>query len=154
MGVLSKIVGFIGGDAFKAAKDLVTEYFPPDMSPEKRLEFDIKFQDLAQQKAREAGELANTQLQLELADTQSARQAHAMSRMPAVVTIMLTVIACALLYVLGFIKIPVENQLTVTSVFGTVFTLWIGSVTYWTGTTRSSAEKSNVIAQLPPLGKS
>lgn len=151
MGVLSTVASFIGGDAFKAAKELVTEYFPPDMTPEKRLEFELKFAELSQRKANEAGQLANSQLELELADTQQARQVHQMSVMPAVVTVMLTLMVCGLLYAIIFVGIQADSREIALTLFGTVFALWGTSIAFWVGTTRGSQEKSNAIAQLPPL---
>lgn len=38
MSLLTKITNVLGGSIFGEVKDLLTEYFPPDMSPEKKAE--------------------------------------------------------------------------------------------------------------------
>ena len=63
------------------------------------------------------------------------------SIMPAVVTILLTIMASALLYALFVMTIPPENKDYVMLLLGTTFTLWSSSISYWIGTTRSSSEK-------------
>jgi hypothetical protein len=150
MSILSKVANFVGGDVFGAAKELALKYFPSDMTPEQRAEFEFKYADLARQKSLEAGTLANAQLEIELGDVKDARQAHSMSVMPAVVTVMLTAMVCALLYAIIFVEIQPGSRELALTLFGTVFALWGASITYWVGTTRSSGEKSNVIAQLQP----
>lgn len=81
-------------------------------------------------------------LQLELNDVQNARAEHKNSRMPAIVTIMLTGICAGLLWAITRIEIPDQSQNLAFALFGQCFTLWGASITYWVGTTRSSAEKT------------
>lgn len=145
MGILSKVAEFVGGDVFKSAKDLITEYWPPDVSPEKRAELDIKLAELAAQKAREAGELANAQLALELQDTQQARTAHQHSIMPAIVTILLTIMCSGLLYAVIYVDIKAGGKEIALTLFGSTFALWSAAIQYWVGTTRGSQEKDRVM---------
>ena len=63
------------------------------------------------------------------------------SCMPAVIVIMLTAMVAAMLGALYNVEIPSGNRDFATFMFGQVFTLWGASITYWVGTTRSSAEK-------------
>jgi len=39
MSLLTKITGVVGGLLFGSVKELITDYFPPDMSPEKKQNF-------------------------------------------------------------------------------------------------------------------
>lgn len=47
MKILSKVATWFTGDAVRATVDLVKEYWPPDISPEKRAELEIKAMQLA-----------------------------------------------------------------------------------------------------------
>tara|TARA_B110000014_G_C19874009_1_gene452445 strand:- start:161 stop:664 length:504 start_codon:yes stop_codon:yes gene_type:complete len=87
-------------------------------------------------------EFANDTLKAELADKQQAREAHIHSKMPAIVTIMLTVLASGLLYSIMYSQIPQGSENLAMMMFGQVFTLWGASIQYWVGTTRSSAQKT------------
>ena len=63
------------------------------------------------------------------------------SGMPAVIVLMLTSMVASMLAALYVIEVPESNRDFATFMFGQVFTLWGASITYWVGTTRSSAEK-------------
>jgi hypothetical protein len=86
-------------------------------------------------------ELDNDLVATELGDTQDARKSHKHSNMPAVITIMLTVIVSGLLYTITQTEVIGGNRDLAMMMFGNVFTLWGASITYWVGTTRSSANK-------------
>lgn len=151
MGVATSIADFLGGSVFKEAKDLITEYWPPDVSPEKRAEFDAKFQELQNQKQNEAAQIAAQTLSTELADTQNARATHQLSNMPAVITMMLTAMVCGLLYTITQVDLTPGNREIAIGLFGIVFANWGACIQFWVGTTRSSAEKSQIIAQSSPV---
>lgn len=147
MSIAEKIANFVGGSIFKEAKELITTYWPPDASPEKRAEFDLKMQELEARKTSEAATIALDQLKTELNDTQDARKAHSLSNMPAVITVMLTVMVCGLLYSVIFLDIKEGSKELAFALFGTVFTLWSSSISYWVGTTRNGAVKTDIIAR-------
>lgn len=147
MAIADKIASFVGGSIFKEAKDLITTYWPPDVSPEKRAEFDFKLQELEARKTHEASEIALEQLKTELGDTQDARKSHSLSSMPAVITVLLTLMASGLLYSVIFFDIKDGSKELAFTLFGTVFTLWSTSISYWVGTTRSGAVKTDIIAR-------
>lgn len=147
MSIAEKIASFVGGSVFKEAKELITSYWPPDISPEQRAEFDLKLRELEARKANEAATIAQSQLQSELADMQDARKSHALSNMPAVITVMLTIMASGLLYAVIFLDIKEGSRELAFALFGTVFTLWSTSISYWVGTTRSGAVKTDIIAR-------
>lgn len=88
--------------------------------------------------------LAEISLELtraELGDKANAREQHKHSRMPAVITFLLTLMVSGLLFGIFTDAIPDDNRDMAMMMFGQVFTLWGASVTYWVGTTRSNAEK-------------
>ena len=84
-------------------------------------------------------------LQLELNDVQNARSEHKNSRMPAVVTHLLTAICAGLLWTITQVEIPEQSQNLAFALFGQCFTLWGASITYWVGTSRSSTEKNYLL---------
>lgn len=92
-------------------------------------------------------ELAFKTLQVELEDKANARQAHKDSRMPAAITLMMTFIAGGLLIALFNTEIPEGNKEVAYLLLGQTVTLWVASVTYWVGTTRSSSDKSKQLLQ-------
>lgn len=77
----------------------------------------------------------------ELRNQEHAREQHKHSPMPAIIACALTVIIAGMLYAVFELTIPVENSEVAYYLFGQVTTLWAASITYWVGTTRSSAEK-------------
>ena len=46
MGMLDKLADALGGSVVQEVAGLVRDYFPPDMSPEKRAELDMRLQEL------------------------------------------------------------------------------------------------------------
>lgn len=86
-------------------------------------------------------------LRIELADTQNARASHKDSRMPAIVTLCLTVICAGLLFALMFVPVPQDNRDMLVQSFGTVLGFWGASLAYWVGTTRSSQDKTRMMSQ-------
>jgi hypothetical protein len=91
--------------------------------------------------------LALETLQAELSDKANARTAHRHSPMPAIVTTALTAIVAGLLYLLFRIELPDANQEVAYLLFGQASALWAASVTYWVGTTRSSADKTRMMGR-------
>jgi len=151
MNLLAKLTDFVGGSLFKEAKSLINEYWPPDVSPEKRAEFEMRMQELEARKQHEASQIALEQLKTELADIQNARQAHSNSRMPAIITTVMTLLATAYGAALFGVIFPEANRDMINNYGGQLITLWVGSVAYWIGTTRSSALKNDIIARSDPI---
>lgn len=58
MGLLSKLTGLVGGGALKEVRELVTAYWPPDVSPEKKAELEIKMLELQNDQQRQADQAA------------------------------------------------------------------------------------------------
>ena len=59
MNILSKIADIAGGSIFGKVADLVEKYLPPDMSPDKKAEFQLKLDDLAHEKEKFIEEVFN-----------------------------------------------------------------------------------------------
>lgn len=81
----------------------------------------------------------------ELQDKANARANHKDSYMPAAITLLMTTIVGSLLYMLFSVELPVPNREVAYMLFGQASALWGASVTYWVGTTRSSADKNKII---------
>ena len=59
MSIFSKIAGALGGDLFKELRETITDYFPPDMTPQQKAEFQLKYERLLAQKQKDAQQLIN-----------------------------------------------------------------------------------------------
>lgn len=87
----------------------------------------------------------------ELKDVQHAREAHKLSPMPAIITTIMTVLALLYGMALFYVEFPEGNRDMINYYGGQLIALWVASVVYWIGTTRSSAEKNRIIAQSEPV---
>lgn len=99
-----------------------------------------EFRSLALTEARKT-------LVAELKDTQNARENHKHSKMPAIIVIMLTVIVAGLLVAIFTSNIPQGHANMAMMMFGWVFALWGSAISYFVGTTRSSADKNKFFNQ-------
>jgi hypothetical protein len=77
----------------------------------------------------------------ELKNQEHAREQHKHSIMPAAVTIGMTLIIAGLFYALFTEALPEGNSEVFYLLTGQASALWGASITYWVGTTRSSANK-------------
>ena len=93
-------------------------------------------------------ELGNELTATELADVQDARKNHKDSIMPAALVIFLTLMVTLTVTALFFVKIPTENSSTLYFLLGNIVTAWLSSIAYWVGTTRSSAQKTDLMAKI------
>lgn len=99
---------------------------------------------LAEWEMKNAAHLRNHHraiLDLELRDTQHAREQHKLSIVPAILVFMLTGLVAAGGYLLFYTSIPADNREVMFMLFGNVVTAWLSSVAYWVGTSRSSNVK-------------
>ncbi len=78
----------------------------------------------------------------ELKNQENARDSHKHSIIPAIVTLGMTIIMGGVLWALFKMAIPPENKDVLYMLAGQASALWAASITYWVGTTRSSAEKT------------
>ena len=90
-------------------------------------------------------ELANEMTVAELGDVQDARKNHKDSIMPSAICITLTLSVIGFGYALMVFEVPEANQRMLDTLFGSVLTAWLGSLAFFTGTTRSSGQKNNAL---------
>lgn len=57
MSLLKGISDFVSGGLFKEVKEVIKDYFPPDMSPQQQAELQIKLGELEQLKTQQASQL-------------------------------------------------------------------------------------------------
>ena len=145
MSILSKITDFVGGGLFKEAKELIKDYWPPDISPDKRAEFEQKLQELEHEKEIKLAELAQAELQTVADDKKNARMEHKLSIMPSMLSVLLTAFIAAIIYLLFYVQMPEGSKEVLFMMLGIVIKEWGGSMQYWFGTTRSSAEKNTML---------
>lgn len=58
-GVLDTLANIVGGGLFKEAKEIINQYWPPDVPPEKRMEFELALQQAEFQKEIELSKQMN-----------------------------------------------------------------------------------------------
>lgn len=80
-----------------------------------------------------------------LLDRQDARMQHKHSYMPAVLSTVLTLGLLAFTAALMSVELPEGNVRLIDTVFGSYLTAWLGSIAYWFGTTRGSADKNKLM---------
>lgn len=105
----------------------------------------IKLKEIESNERKHLLDIQLEHLRIEASDRQNARAVHKDSRMPAIVTGMLTLLCGTLLYSLLFIEVPEANRDLLIQSFGTVLGFWGASIAYWVGTTQSSQTKTKII---------
>lgn len=140
--------GLLGGPAGGAAGALIASTLGTSADPEavlERIKQDpdtlMKIKQLEADERQHIRELQISTLQAELADVQSARQAHSGHWMPSAITIALALMTVAVgIGLMGF-EVPVANREMAVYLLGQITGLFTGAVSYWIGTSRSSANK-------------
>lgn len=145
MGIGTKIADFVGGSIFKEAKELITQYWPPDVSPEKRAEFDLRLAQMEQEKTLKIVEVAKEEFQIEADDRKNARMEHKASFMPALLSMMLTLFIIAIVYLLFYVVMPDGSKEVLYMILGIILKEWGSSMQFWFGTTRSSESKNQML---------
>jgi len=82
---------------------------------------------------------------LEVADKGNARMHNKDSIMPSVMVVMLSVFVVGIVYLLFFYEPPEGSRDVLFMLLGIVVKEWANAMHYWYGTTRSSAQKTNLI---------
>ena len=78
----------------------------------------------------------------ELKNQENAREHHKHSIIPAIITFLMTAIVGGLFFALIMKSVPAGNKEVLYLLIGQASALWGASITYWVGTTRSSASKT------------
>ena len=131
-----------GGPAGGAVGALIASTLGTASDPEVFL----KLQQLESDERKHLLDMQVQTLQAELADVQSARQAHTGHWMPSVLTVLLTGMVCAMTYAVVTMIIPPDNKDMAVYIFGVVTGAWSSSIAYWIGTSRTSFAKDAIIA--------
>lgn len=145
MSLLDKITDFVGGGLFKEAKELIKDYWPPDLSPEKRAELEIRLTEAEHEKEIKLAELTQAQLQAEADDKKNARAEHKLSLMPAMLSLLLTCFIAGIVFLLFYVEMPEGSKEVLFMLLGIVVKEWGGAMQYWFGTTRGSEEKTRLL---------
>lgn len=142
----------LGGPAGGAVGSIVASTLGTSASPEavmEKLKADpdamLKLQELERTRAKDLQDFQLETLRAELADTQSARAAHATHWMPSAITLALTVMVCAMGGSLLFYAVPPENKDMTVYLFGQITGTFTTAVAYWIGTSRSSLNKDRML---------
>jgi len=88
-------------------------------------------------------------LRLEAEDKQNARAEHKNSIMPAVLSVVLTLLVAFIVYLLFYVAVPTGAKEVLFMMLGIVAREWAGSMQYWFGTTRSSSDKNKLFLSKP-----
>lgn len=145
MSLLDKITDFVGGGLFKEAKELIKDYWPPDLSPEKRAELEMRLTEAEHEKEIKLAELTQAQLQTEADDKKNARAEHKLSLMPAMLSLLLTCFIAGIVWMLFYVEMPEGSKEVLFMLLGIVVKEWGGAMQYWFGTTRGSEEKTRLM---------
>jgi K+-sensing histidine kinase KdpD len=145
MSLLDKITDFVGGGLFKEAKELIKDYWPPDLSPEKRAELEMRLNEAEHEKEIKLAELTQAQLQTEADDKKNARSEHKLSNMPALLSLLLTAFIAGIVFLLFYVEMPEDSKEVLFMLLGIVVKEWGGSMQYYFGTTRGSEEKTRLL---------
>ena len=108
----------------------------------------LKLKELQLTHKQKLEEIALETTRAELQDKQSARTAHKDSNMPAAVTIVMSLLATLYGVGLFFVEFPDSNRDMINYFGGQMITLWVASVVYWVGTTRSSSDKTKLLSSI------
>jgi hypothetical protein len=86
-------------------------------------------------------------LQAELSDKQNARAAHDKSKMPAYLSVGLTLIIMLIVFMLFWVDVPSGSREVLFMLLGVVIKEWGSAMQFWFGTTRSSQDKTRMIGK-------
>ncbi len=152
VGKVAPLAGaLLGGPAGASVGGLIASALGVENSPESvaaalgNPDALVKLRELESTERQHLLQMQLETLRAELADVQHARAAHSQSRMPAIVTLLLTAICAGLLYAVLSVEMADSNKELAFTLFGTCFTLWASCINFWVGTTRSSQEKTRII---------
>lgn len=145
MKLLEKVSDFVSGGLFKEAKELIQEYWPPEISPEKRAELELRLTEAENNKEIKLAELAQDEFKTEADDKKNARAEHKLSLMPAMLSLLLTCFIAGIVFLLFYVEMPEGSKEVLFMLLGIVVKEWGGAMQYWFGTTRGSEEKTRLL---------
>jgi hypothetical protein len=138
--------GVLGGPSGAAVGTMLASKFGTKETPND-IAAAIQADPNAALKLKEVELNNETKLQeLYLKDKQNARLSHKESIMPAALSVALTVFVCLVVYLLFFAPVPDASKDVLFMLLGVVVKEWSNAMQYWYGTTRSSSDKTKLIA--------
>jgi hypothetical protein len=102
----------------------------------------IELRKLDKEFEAKMAELKVDVFKIETRDRQNARKENKQSIMPAALSVGLSVTIIVIVYLLFYVTVPTGSKEVLFMLLGVVMKEWGGSMQYWFGTTRSSAEKT------------
>ena len=150
-----KIAGFapllgsaVGGPAGGAIGTLVASAFGSENEPDAIMtainanpEAAIKLKTIELDNKTELQRIALETAKAEIADKQNARKENKHSKMPATLSIVLSLVIVAIIWLLFYTQVPEGSKDVLFMLLGVVVKEWGGAMQYWFGTTRSRANK-------------
>jgi len=138
--------GVLGGPSGAAVGTMLASKFGTKETPND-IAAAIQADPNAALKLKEVESNNETKLQeLYLKDKQNARLSHKDSVMPAALSIALTLFVVLVVYLLFFAPVPDASKDVLFMLLGVVVKEWSNAMQYWYGTTRSSSDKTKLIA--------
>lgn len=145
--------GLLGGPAGGAAGALIASALGTQPNPDAvmdKIQADpavlLQIKQLESDERQHIRDMQLSVLQSELSDIQNARLNNHSHWMPSALTIFLTLMVCAMVYAITMTEIPAANKDMAVYIFGVVTGAWTTAVSYWLGTSRSSANKDQALA--------
>ena len=144
--------GLVGGPAGAGVGSLIASAFGVENKPDaiaEAIKADpqaaVKLRQIELENKTELERLALETTKSELLDKQDARANHKHSLMPSALSMLLSLAVAGIIYMLFYTEPPEGSKDVLFMVLGVVIKEWGGSMQYWFGTTRSSADKSKVM---------
>lgn len=138
-------VKFLGSqflDDENATEDQVAEYVR-NASPDQLL----KIKQADQEFTLQMEKLGVDVFKIEAEDKKNARAEHKHSKMPSILSVVLTLLVAAIVALLFYLEVPEGAREVLFMLLGVVVKEWGNSMQYWFGTTRGSAEKTAVMTK-------
>lgn len=149
--LLGTLLGGPAGAAVSAVGSMVARAIGVENSPEAvdaalaaQPDLFLKLKELENTHRERLEALALRKLDLELKDGQNARQIHANHWMPSAMTLILAVMASGIVAALYFKAVPAESKDLFNIVAGVILASFQTGVSYWLGTSRTSAVKDQI----------
>ena len=147
--------GALGGPAGSKLGGMVASVLGVDNTPdaiESAIKNDpeavIKLRQLESDESVNLRRIAFRETEAALKDRQDARQNHKDSRMPAILTVMLTVMMAAIVYALFTVALTDSANNILYLLLGSIATAWANAMGYWFGTSKGSADKAKQLGAL------
>ena len=140
--------GVVGGPAGGAIGSVIASVFGVENKPDLILsainrdpDAAVKLKEIELDNKVELQRIAIELAKAEIADKQNARKENKHSKVPAVLSGVLSFVIVGIIYLLFYTVVPEGSKDVLFMLLGVVVKEWGGAMQYWFGTTRSSANK-------------